>query len=375
MGKNMGKKTICYIEKRNTVFRRRNCQRALVLLMAVVVLLGISSFHTEAAMVKLNKSKITIYVGNSTTLKFKGISKQKEVLKKVRWSSSDNSVVTIKTGAGKPEKSCGAKGYLVSLTGKKAGKAVITAKAGDREYSCKVIVKRPQLSCKEKTLRVGKSFSLKMKGATVKEWTSSDESIVVVNKKGRVTAMQAGKGVITCRTKDERFYPCFVTVKKSKAHVHKYISEITTAPTCHSEGVETYICSCGDSYSKNIGATNKHNYETIVTQPKCSYYGYTTYYCKDCGYSYQSDFLLPLGHDMEEKVIHEVDEEHCYEFDKTYNVCKQCGYMEFLGGVGIEKHTFTSIVVPPTDTEQGYTLDICNVCGVERKRDDTEVAE
>ncbi len=348
----MSKDKKTFIKKKNIALWKFSCQRAAVLLVTAVVIMGCLSHQAEAETVQLNKSKTTVYIGKSTTLKIKGTGK------KVRWISSNKNIATI-SKKGK-------------VTGKKSGQVTITAKVGSRRYICNITVKKPQLSCKKKTLRVGKSFSIKMKGASVKEWTSSDESIVVVNQKGKVTAKQVGIGIITCRTKDEKFYPCMITVKESKEHVHEYTGEITLAPTCSSEGVETYTCSCGVSYSKNVAATSLHNYEAVITAPHCSTYGYTTYHCKDCGYSYQSDFQLPLDHDMEEQVIHEVDEDHCMEYDKNYDVCKRCGYMYFQGGAGIEKHTFTSVVIPPTETEQGYTLYTCSNCGKEVKGNYTD---
>lgn len=348
----MGRGQKTSLKKKSIVSWKFSCQRAAVLLVAAVIIMGCLPYQAEAVTVQLNRSKVTVYIGKSTTLKIKGTKK------KVRWISSNKKIAVISKDG--------------RVTGKKPGKVIITAKINSKKYTCTVLVKRPQLSCNEKTLRVGQSFSLKMKGASVKEWTSSDESILTVNREGKVTAKQVGNGIITCRTKNEKFYPCMVTVKKSKKHVHEYTSEITLSPTCSSEGVESFVCSCGDSYSRNISATGMHQYKTVVTQPHCGTYGYTTYYCKDCGYSYQSDFVLPLGHDMEEQVVHEVDEAHCMEYDKTYDVCKRCGYTYFLGGAGVEKHDFTSVVIPPTETEQGYTLYTCSNCGKEVKGDYTD---
>ena len=43
---------------------------------------------------------------------------------------------------------------------------------------------------------------------------------------------------------------------------HMYEAEITTAPTCGSDGIKTYTCSvCGDSYIEAIAATGNHAYD------------------------------------------------------------------------------------------------------------------
>lgn len=74
----------------------------------------------EAASVKLSKSKATLSVGKSITLKIKGTKK------KAKWTSSKKSVATVNK-----------KGKVVA---KKAGTAVITAKIGKKKYKCKIKV-------------------------------------------------------------------------------------------------------------------------------------------------------------------------------------------------------------------------------------------
>lgn len=71
--------------------------------------------------VKLSKTKATVYVGKTVTLKLKNNKK------KVKWSTSNKKVATV-TKKGK-------------VKGKKAGKATITATVGKKKYKCKVIVK------------------------------------------------------------------------------------------------------------------------------------------------------------------------------------------------------------------------------------------
>lgn len=44
------------------------------------------------------------------------------------------------------------------------------------------------------------------------------------------------------------------------SHVHSYTSAVTTAATCGSDGLMTYTCACGDTYTEVIPATGEHNY-------------------------------------------------------------------------------------------------------------------
>lgn len=58
-------------------------------------------------------------------------------------------------------------------------------------------------------------------------------------------------------------------------HTHYYNSQVTTEATCAKEGVRTYTCSCGHSYTEKISKTSYHDWEyATCTNPKT---------CKDCG--------------------------------------------------------------------------------------------
>jgi hypothetical protein len=81
----------------------------------------------------------------------------------------------------------------------------------------------------------------------------------------------------------------------AEAPGHSYTSEITTPATHTENGVITYTCSCGDSYTEAIEILEKHNYESVVTVPTCTEQGYTTYTC-ECGDSYVDDYVNALGH-------------------------------------------------------------------------------
>ena len=66
-------------------------------------------------------------------------------------------------------------------------------------------------------------------------------------------------------------------------HKHSYSSAVTKAATCAANGVKTFTCSCGDSYTEKIAATGSHvwgEWKTIkeptgtakgTSQRKCNY--------------------------------------------------------------------------------------------------------
>ncbi len=95
---------------------RRFLYGVLVILLCVVGLSG----QPAQAKTRLNKTKLTISVGQKVTLKVKGSRK------KAKWSSSNKKVATV-SRKGK-------------VRAKKAGKTTITAKVGKKKYRCKITV-------------------------------------------------------------------------------------------------------------------------------------------------------------------------------------------------------------------------------------------
>ncbi|MDD6043366.1 MAG: Ig-like domain-containing protein [Eubacteriaceae bacterium] len=154
----------------------------------------------EAATVKINKKTATVVVGATVKLKISGTSK------KVTWSTSKKSVATVSS-----------KGVV---TGKKAGKATITAKVNGKKYTCKVTVKDvPKLSKTKSTLYVGNTTTLKVTGTAKKvTWASSNKSVATVSTKGKVTAKKVGTATITAKVGTKKL-TCKVTVKKKTVAV------------------------------------------------------------------------------------------------------------------------------------------------------------
>ena len=94
----------------------------------------------EAATVKLNKTKASLYVNESVQLKIKGSTK------KVTWSSSKKSVATVNS-----------KGEVIA---KKSGSAIISAKVEGKTYKCKITVEKSaylSVNAKSINLKVGES--------------------------------------------------------------------------------------------------------------------------------------------------------------------------------------------------------------------------
>ncbi|MBQ3182710.1 MAG: InlB B-repeat-containing protein [Clostridia bacterium] len=85
-------------------------------------------------------------------------------------------------------------------------------------------------------------------------------------------------------------------------HVHKYTATESPA-TCTEDGVITYTCKCGDSYTEVIPAIG-HSYDegSTTTVPTCTEDGVKTFTCANCGDTY-TEAIAALGHVWKDWVV------------------------------------------------------------------------
>ena len=102
-------------------------------LLVVLLILNLvpSTSAMAASKIKLNKSKITIKVGQSKKIKIVGANKTN---KKTKWKTSNKKIVKMSA----------VKNDSVKITAVRKGKAQITAQIGNKKYSCKITVKKAE---------------------------------------------------------------------------------------------------------------------------------------------------------------------------------------------------------------------------------------
>ena len=166
------------------------------------------------------------------------------------------------------------------------------------------------------------------------------------------------------------------TEKTTEAHKHNYTSSVTKASTCTNEGVMTYKCSCGDSYTETIGKTahsfgsytynndatesadgtetavcsvcgerstrtaagtklaHVHSYtESVTTMPACTTDGVKTFSCS-CGSSY-TEAIPAAGHQFGDYTYNN-DATTSADGTKT-RYCLVCGETETVTAEGTKK--------------------------------------
>ena len=199
------------------------------------------------------------------------------------------------------------------------------------------------------------------------------------------------------------------TDKLEPAHTHSYSESVTTEPGCTTDGVKTFTCSCGDTYTEPIPATG-HSYVDTVVEPTYEAGGYTQHVCSKCGDSYVDNYTDKLvhTHSYTESVTREASctvagektftcscgdtytepiaaTGHSYSEAVTTQpgcetagvktfTCTKCNesYTETIPAKG---HDFEVTVVMPTLNAQGYTLHKCKTCGYEFRDAFTELTQ
>lgn len=101
------------------------------------------------------------------------------------------------------------------------------------------------------------------------------------------------------------------------------------------------------------------DYAAVVTEPTCSEWGYTTYTCVRCGYSYRDEYTLPR-HSYEAQTIPAT----CLAEGRTVYTCKYCGdtYEEPIPPADHVPGEWI-VTKPATLNESGEEERRCAICG------------
>lgn len=151
-------------------------------------------------------------------------------------------------------------------------------------------------------------------------------------------------------------------------HTHDFGSgSVTAQPTCGSEGVRTYTCSCGETRTESIAATG-HQMTTETTQPTCTEAGRTKTYCVSCGYvESEAVGAAAVGHSYGEK--HWVLAQTCSVSGAWTQTCTRCGDI-VQGNDGLLPHAWDGGTVTDGVPCLGYTITYtCTSCGLQKRED------
>lgn len=175
------------------------------------------------------------------------------------------------------------------------------------------------------------------------------------------TATETGIKTFTCNV-------CQATKTEdiAKVHEHDYtrLGEIIEGPFCEAEGKRWMYCSyegCNERVVKPVPAIGYHDWDPAHTEclkkATCTEKDTMLMHCKrDASHTMTYDYG-GTGHTWDEGVITTPPTYDDYG-EKTLH-CKNCDATK-TEKVLPTKYTFTVTVVPPTCTEDGYTMHKCN---------------
>lgn len=233
-----------------------------LLLLICLIAVTVPTTNIQAA-VKLNKSKVSIYVGKTYQLKLNGTTK------KVTWSSNKTSVATV-TSKGK-------------VTGKKAGVAKITAKVNSKKYVCTVTVKKKAVTDYNKKISYEAFETSKNLVVTFYNENSAnvrlEANIVFKDAAGKLLSQE--KEYVSCFQNGKHTTVIFSYPRTADYDYADYSSyNITYTATAIESYYKSYVSSV--QISSNIGSSNDVIAECVNAGSKTiNYLQFTCIYYKD----------------------------------------------------------------------------------------------
>ena len=139
---------------------------------------------------------------------------------------------------------------------------------------------------------------------------------------------------------------------------HESLTKTVTEADCNNFGYVTYECdNCEYSYTDEHTDPKGHTLSESTVSATCESAGYTIYTC-ECGYSFKDDITSPLGHSYTESKT----EPTCTKNGYTVYTCKRCNDSYISAYTDALDHTLTGTVTEPDCENQGYTNVSCS-CG------------
>lgn len=172
------------------------------------------------AFVILSEDSLEMNIGDEIRLRA-----TTSTLKKTQWKSSDSKIASVDANG--------------VVTAKKAGTVKITAKIKNADASCRIKVRKTELSLNKRSISLerGETFKLvcETSNGSVPVYKINRKSIATVDENGLVTALKPGEATITVKA-DGYSVTCSVKVKKptiklsrSSVQLFKGESEVISA--------------------------------------------------------------------------------------------------------------------------------------------------
>lgn len=183
-------------------------------------------------------------------------------------------------------------------------------------------------------------------------WTCNHSTTEVRNAKSATCTAEGYTGDTYCKT-------CGTKIKTGTAITkiaHSYTATITTQPTCAKEGVRTYKCSCGATYTETIAKTSHNSNATIpAVSATCTKTGLTEgKKCSVCG-------TITVAQQTVAKKAHTIVTDNAVSATCTKTGLTEGKHCSVCGTVIVAQQTIST--VDHTDANADYKCDYG--CGYE----------
>ena len=133
----------------------------------------------------------------------------------------------------------------------------------------------------------------------------------------------------------------------------------TYEPTCDEKGYTLYVCkSCFYSFDADFLAPLGHTFTDEVVAPTCDTEGYTSHHCSVCNITDKDNYKRPTGHSY----TTEVTAPTCDKIGYTEYFCKNCDFALVSDYKNPTGHTYTKTYIRPNIEKTGYTEYTCTTC-------------
>lgn len=137
-------------------------------------------------------------------------------------------------------------------------------------------------------------------------------------------------------------------------------------PTCDQKGYTYYVCKdCGYSFEADFIAPLGHKMTSSVVAPTCDKEGYTSHHCSICGIDDKDNYTRPTGHNYTEKVIAPT----CDDIGYTEYTCTDCSFAKISDYKNPTGHDYSKNYIRPNLEKTGYTEYTCTICNSEHVGD------
>ncbi|MBQ3284180.1 MAG: Ig-like domain-containing protein [Ruminococcus sp.] len=189
---------------------KRTLFAVLFLSVMIAAILSSCAGANQNAVITMSESSLTLTAGSSANLTVTDASGS--AVSPLTWTSTDDNIASVDNGTVKG-KSVGS--AVIKATTEKGASCSCNVTVTDKEITKITLDHQTATVDSSKTIQLNATITPPDATSTNLTWSSSDESVAVVNSEGYVTGVKEGVANISCKAANGVEASCTVTVKGS----------------------------------------------------------------------------------------------------------------------------------------------------------------